>query len=366
MALADLWAFDALVAAFAAGAFGAAIGALPAFIFTGFTVIAGEAANLASSTVGEAAGIDPETLGTVGITSAIAFGPFFSPAISFGGGVAGAAYAAKKGYMDGPFDYHQGKNIAFAIGPIPDVMAVGGAFGIVGYWIQVLAAGDVLALPVDGIALGVVVSAGLARLVFGYDLVGKVRGDGPFDMSPFEREERRIIAEPAADGGDGVETDGGDGRFAVEPWLPHQFHWTHVAAIGAVVGALGGYTYLETGSTFLGFGISAASLVFLNCGVERVPVTHHMSLPGSAAAAAVTASGSGLVVGGPTLGIVVGSLFGLLGALSGEAFQRIFYAHGDTHWDPPAAGIVAMSFLIAVLAILGVFPGSSYVPTLGL
>ena len=124
---------------------------------------------------------------------------------------------------------------------------------------------------------------------------------------------------------------------------------------------LGAFITVQTGSVFLMFGISAASLAFLNCGVENVPVTHHMALVGSAAAAAVMADGSGLIAGGMKLAVLVGGLFGLIAGLFGELFQRIFYSHGDTHWDPPAAAIAFGSFLIAVLAILGIFPGSSYV-----
>ena len=85
-----------------------------------------------------------------------------------------------------------------------------------------------------------------------------------------------------------------------------------------------------------------------------------MALVGSAAAAAVMADGSGLIAGGVTLAVLVGGLFGLIAGLFGELFQRISYSHGDTHWDPPAA-IAFGSFLIAVLAILGIVPGSSYV-----
>jgi hypothetical protein len=117
-----------------------------------------------------------------------------------------------------------------------------------------------------------------------------------------------------------------------------------------------------TGSTFLAFGISAASLLFLNLGVERIPVTHHMTLPGSAAAMAVTAGGEGSLL----VALVVAGIFGLVCGLFGELFQRIFYSHGDTHWDPPAAAIVFGSFLIFVLFALGIFPEASYVPTLGL
>ncbi|WP_224449824.1 hypothetical protein [Haloprofundus salilacus] len=342
-----------LLAALAGGAFGAALGALPAFIFTGFMVVYGQTAEY----------LNPDA---ADITGLIAFGPVFSPAISFAGGAAAAAYAADRGYMDFGFDYHEAKNIAAALGTRPDVLAVGAVFGVVGYWIQTLS-GQLL-LPWDGIAMGVVLSALLHRLAFGYDLIGKVRGDGVLDMSPFEREEMRVMGESAA-GGDGSEavTDGGTvtkQRFAVEPWLPQQYKWSGVAAIGLTAGTLGAFIWAVTGLPFLGFGISAASLLFLNCGVEKIPVTHHITLLGSAGAWAFVGSASPESAG--VLAILVGALFGLISALFGELFQRVFYAHGDTHWDPPAAAIVFTTLLIAVLHIIGVLAGSAYMPTLGL
>ncbi|MFC4356587.1 hypothetical protein ACFO0N_01340 [Halobium salinum] len=344
-----------LLAALAGGAFGAALGALPAFIFTGFMVVYGQTAEY----------LNPDS---AAITGAIAFGPVFSPAISFAGGAAAAAYAADRGYMDFGFDYHEAKNIAAALGTRPDVLAVGAVFGVFGYWVQTLSAQ--LALPWDGIALGVTLSALVHRVAFGYDIVGKARGDGVFDMSPFAREEMRVLSEPATQSDTEREsaTDGGAAtakqRLAVEPWLPHQYEWSGVAAIGLVAGTLGAFIWASTGMPFLAFGISAASLVFLNCGVEKIPVTHHITIMGSAGAWAFVGGAPPETVG--ALVIVVGAVFGLISALVGEAFQRVFYAHADTHWDPPAAAIVITSFLIAVLHIVGVLAGSAYMPTLGL
>lgn len=53
---------------------------------------------------------------------------------------------------------------------------------------------------------------------------------------------------------------------------------------------------------------------------------------------------------------------GLVCALFGEAFQRIFYAHGDTHWDPPAAAIVFGTLLIAVLYGVGLVGTTVWIP----
>jgi hypothetical protein len=353
----ETWAYMAL-AALAGGAFGAAVGALPAFCFTGVMVIAGEAANILKVELGGVLDFTAANVG-VGVTGSIAFGPVFGPHISFAGGVAAAAYAARYGKMQSGFDYHNAKDITYALGTQPDVLAVGGVFGILG--LVITRVSSTTGLPWDPIAIAVVLSAVASRLVFGYPIVGSARGKGLFDMAPFEREEVR----PAPDGGR-VNEDGNavpDGgvvqadRLAVEPWLPHQYKWVNVLTIGLVAGLLGGFIAIETGSAFLAFGISAASLLFLQLGVEQIPVTHHMTLPSSTAALAAMPLG----LADPVL-ILIAALFGAVGALSGEALQRVFYAHSDTHFDPPAAGIVVATFTIAVLHLVGVFPTAVWIP----
>jgi len=79
-----------------------------------------------------------------------------------------------------------------------------------------------------------------------------------------------------------------------------------------------------------------------------------MTLPGATAFVGASA------MYGPVAGLLAAALFGLFGAVVGEAFQRVFYAHGDTHVDPPAAAIAISTFLIAVLVAAGVF-GSVWV-----
>ncbi len=345
------------LAAFAGGAFGAALGALPAFAFMGIIVVAGETANI----ITEAIGIEAQ----IAITDSIAFGPVFGPHISFAGGAAAAAYAARKGYMDTGFDYHEAKNISHALGTKYDVLAVGGAFGVFGMIARQTSEG--LGMPWDPIAMGVVVSAVAHRLVFGYSLIGSVHGDSLWDMTPFEHEKMHTTAEGGeivADGGNeetttDTDTDVSSQRFLVEPWLPHQYRWANVAMLGVVVGLLGGYLIVVTGSVFLGFGISAATLLFLACGIEQIPVTHHITLPASTAAMAL-AGGTTDMAMLPALAIA--AVFGVSGALSGEVIQRIFYAHGDTHFDPPAAAIALNTFFVAVLYYVGLFPGFAWLP----
>lgn len=348
----ELWMVGMLLAAFAGGAFGSAIGALPAFIFTGFMVMAGETAAILQGDMLEFLTAEGGFANSDSITAALGFGPVFGPHISFAAGTAASAFAAKRGYMNTGFAYHEAKNIAYALGPKPDVMFIGGLFGILGYWIATLS--SALALPWDPIAMAVVLSAVAHRLVFQYPLIGDSKG-GLLNMKPFGANDRRVIGEPAAD-----DEDPKEGRFTVEPWLPHQYKWGHVSMLGLTVGILAAFITYKTGSVFLPFGISAATLLFLNCGVSNIPVTHHISLVASTSIVAVTAgeyAESSLY-----LMLLIGGLFGIISALSGEWIQRVFYAHSDTHLDPPAAAIVIGTFLIAILAMTGIFPSSAWVP----
>ena len=137
-----------VLASFGGGLFGAALGALPAFIFTGFLVLAGEALALAG--------------GGGALTGSVAFGMMFGPHIAFAGGAAATAYASKVGRLD------DGANILKPLIGITenwDIMLVGGAFGILGMVVNQFLAS--IGTPSDTIAITVVVSALVHRVMFG-------------------------------------------------------------------------------------------------------------------------------------------------------------------------------------------------------
>ena len=277
----------ALAAAFGGGLFGAAVGALPAFIFTGLLVLAGVAAAASG--------------GGTDILTHAAFGPVFGPHISFGGGVAATAYAYKRRLLE------TGRDISIPLMGLnrTDVLLVGGAFGLIGYLLNALWQAVGLGPKTDTIALTVVVSAMIARLAFGNStLIGK-------SFTPNE----------------------------AFHWVRHQERPAQAAAIGIGVGLLSAYMAgvlgVERGGGVLGFGIAAATLVFAQFGL-KAPVTHHIALP---AATAAIASGN----------LYVGALFGIGGAFAAEAFSRIVHMHGDTHVDPPAAGIAAATLLARLI-----------------
>lgn len=333
------------LAALAGGAFGAALGALPAFCFTGFLVFIGEGINaLQSEITGSLQIVEPGMLG-VGITGTLGFGAVFGPHVSFAGGVAASAYIGKKYPELEPtgWDYHPGKVITEAYGTKPDILAVGAIFGFVGWLIVAILAG--LGLPADNVAISVFLSAMLVRVVFDYPLIGSPAGFSIFDMSPFENGEER----PIADGG--TESV----RMKTEVWLGHQYKWSGVTILGLFGGLIGGFLWVETGTFFLGYAISAMSLLFLNLGVEKIPVTHHITLLGSVGAAVAAA-----MVGGPVAALLGAAGFGALSAIIGEISERIFYAHSGTHVDPPAIAIAVMMLGVGILYVAGFIPVSGY------
>jgi hypothetical protein len=346
MPLADLLAPGLVAAAFAGGAFGASVGALQSFVLAGLFVVVGEVYALVGRTMGVVPAVD--------ITGTVAFGVVLGPHVAFGGGAAAAAYAARKGYLDvdGPYP---AKAIARGLGNRPDVLLVGGAFGVFGHWVGTLA--GTYGVPTDPVALGVVVSALAHRLVFGYSIVGATTR--LLDMSAAER----TIAD-----GSGASA-GADGGRRVDPWLAYQSRPSHVLALGLVVGALGGYIAYRTGSAFLAFGLSVVAIAFLVAGAARIPVTHHMSLPASTAVLAAVGDPLGTVTPAAIAAamplwqaVVLGAAFGAIGGLLGELAQRVFFAHAETHLDPPAASIVLTSLCIGGLALMGVFPSAAWIP----
>lgn len=294
-----------LVAAFAGGMFGAAVGAIPAFIMTGVAAIVSAAVAVIT--------------GQGDLVGAVAFGPFLGPHVSFAGGVAAAAYAAKKGKLDG------GKSILTALAGVdsPDILLVGGVFGALGYlftWLYNMVPSIGGLGWTDTVGLSVVTTAIIVRLVFGSTgLLGKV----PAGYSRW------------------IHTDKG-------AWIPWQSKPLQMIALAMAFGfpaayITHAYADLPGGGTIpvLFFGFSAFSLVFLQFGTN-VPVTHHITL----------AAGSAAAVSGD---VWWGLAFGLLGVFVGEVVACVFTSYGDTHIDPPAASLATTTLLLAVFSALGLF-----------
>ena len=309
--------FDVLSLLLAAGGgfFAAAIGGLHAFVFTGFLVLAGHAVIMAGGT--------PDLL-TYG-----AFGPLFGPHISFAGGVAAVAYAARSGKEVG------GKDIGVPLIGIerPDVLLVGAGFGMIGYVIQFLLA----KIPGigglwDSVALTVILSAFIVRLAFGRSSIfGNLpEGSGwgrfaPRDDAAWVRWHEKTVPNVVL----GLFTGLLAGGFCLKlaEFYPN---WAQVGA---------NYTFV--------FGISAMSLLFLSLGLS-FPVTHHMTIIGALAALKFLP----IVGGHPIPAMFIGAVAGMCSALMAELFARLWHDHGNTHIDPPAAAIWPMTLIVNGLAAL--------------
>ncbi|MFB6202304.1 MAG: hypothetical protein ABEI98_09860 [Halorhabdus sp.] len=332
VAEAGFFAVELLVVAFAGGAIGAALGGIAALSLAGLTVVVGEVGNYL---VGAAPG-DPAA---TGLTALIGYGPALGPHVAFAGGIAAAAYLGRRERPESDFPYHTAKDIYRAIGVRPDALLAGGAFGVLGYWLATLV--RTIGAPVDPVMASVVLTGLIARVAFGYPVLGDL-SDTLLDMSPYERGEIRTALEDSEADADGP------ARPAVEPWATQQSGWQEQAILGLVVGLFAAYVAYLTETYYLAFGISAASLGLLVVGARRVPITYHLALPASIAALALPGASA-------ELALFAGAVFGILSGLVGELAGRVLYAHADTHLDPPAVAIVLTTLLIGLLTTVGVF-----------
>lgn len=288
--------WTALVAAFGGGMWGAAVGAVPAFVFTGILAIVGAVAAMNGHNE----------------VVQVAFGSVFGPHVSFGGAVAAAAFAGSRGFLG------TGRDIGTPLMGLKrvDVLFVGGVFGAMG-WLVNLGLGQLGGANwTDTIAVSVIVTAMVARVAFGKaSLVGPVSGPTG----------RRFQPDDSA------------------TWLPWQQDIAHVLSIAVAVGIVASYlasgSGLSAGADALAFGIATTVLLFLIMG-NKVPVTHHIALPAAL----------GVLHGA---GFVGGVVCGIAGGLIGEVASRVFLIHGDTHIDPPAIGIATVVFGLKVATGMG-------------
>ncbi|AYD89253.1 hypothetical protein D4740_10860 [Actinomyces sp. 2119] len=345
-----------LVLACAGGAVGAAIGANYAFVLTGVCVLASW-------------GVFAATGSTVGFDY-LAFGPFMGPHVAFAGGVAGAAYAAYRGYVDDAKDI----NSPLAGLGRPDVLLAGAVFGALGY----LGQAGISRVPwfgthTDSVALTVLVSAFLARCLF-----GGAPGRGLMRGSLLNRD-----ALPSGVQGLARLRPGENGR-----WLQWQERPAQVVTIGVMFGAFAGGAALflaaNVGAHLAGrglapnlaaanantfaFGISAVIILFLITN-RSMPVQHHVTniaglaavqffplLEGSSFADYTWTATSSWQSGAwlSAVGAVgLAALFGTMTAFLAEAAARLWHNRGTSHIDPPAASIwLGNTVVVSVAALL--------------
>ncbi|WP_455594049.1 hypothetical protein [Cloacibacillus porcorum] len=291
----------ALVAAFGGGAFGALLGALPAFIMTGCFALAG-------ALVAAGGGAD------IGV-GFMAFGSFMGPHVAFAGGVAAAAYAGSRGKLKA------GNDIVTALNGLgeADVICVGGLFGVIGFVICNLLLMTPLGPITDAVAMTVAISGCIARLAFGKTgLTGKYTGKEP-----------RV-------------------------WVTGGKGFTYNLMLGAVVGIAVSFvaaSMMKAGvpAAALGvfpvvcFGFSAISLIFAQTGFA-IPSTHHITLPSGLGALA------GMAAWGPC-GAILGVLIGILSSLCGDFAANAFNSYNDSHIDPPAVTIFIMTIVVNLIRL---------------
>lgn len=281
---------ELILISFGGGVFGALIGALPAFIFTGFVGLIG---------VGVICAGGPPT-----ILNDITFGAFLGPHVAFAGGVAAAAFAANKKKL-----LESGMDTTIPLNKFQDksILIVGGVFGVLGHLVNYLYA-TIITLPTDTVAMTVVTSGIIARLVFGRTGLLGIRNPS------------RVTAEIAA-------------TSEVERHiLPTSKTITYDIIMALGLGIVVSYISIITGIAVLGFCVSAASLIFAQMGYP-VPATHHVT---SVAGLAAFMSGS----------IYIGALFAVLAAIIFEIVSLNFNSNCDSHIDPPAASIFICAFII--------------------
>jgi len=331
------------------GAVGAAVGARQALAGAGVAIVVGEVLAVATSDGAlDSLELLSAPVDAAGLTATLGFG-VLGPHVAFAGGAAAAAYLGRKQPIDTGFRYHQAKAVGEPLWTAPPALLVGGVFGLLG--VVVAGLSGRVGLPVDPVALAVVVSALGHRLAFGYPVLGRLRrADSIFDTSAFES--------GAYWGDDDHETAQGiGGRHVVEPWQPEADEWPVVAGLGVGVGLVAGALALATDSVFLAFGLAAAVLPARPYVDVPVPAVHHVALPAGIAAVATD--------GSAPAALVVAVLLGLGGAVVGELAGRVLYAHGDTHLDPGFVSILLTSVLVVALAAAGVVdPGPIPYPTL--
>ncbi|HHY04714.1 MAG TPA: hypothetical protein GX534_05975 [Thermoanaerobacterales bacterium] len=266
-----------ILTSFAGGVFGSMLGVIGSFSFFG-----------AIATIGVASSI----LGSDIIIDKIAFGSYLGPHIAFASAVAALAYAGSIDLVDGSKDVLLPLYKTKRTG----VMLVGGICGVVNLLIYL--AVTKLSMPIDNIALTVIISNIIARLLF-----NKNRNNPSKDV-----------------------------KERISPKLENI---SLLIILGFIIGILSSYATKITGNVLIGYSISAFTLIFMF--FDEIPPTHHVAIVSSYVVSA-------------TNSILAGGLVGIIAILLGEFLNRFFNTEADTYIDHPAATIAILSLIIFSIA----------------
>jgi len=289
-----------VVMAFCGGVFGAAVGALPSFVLCGVGALLGGVAGIVSG--GEITLVD----------TWVTWGPLVGPQTAFAGGAVAAVYAKRRGLFE------NGRDICTPLMGLnaPDVLLVGGVFGVVGALLTLACSKlpTIGGLPSNNtVATAIVLTMILGRVLFGTTGVfGKVA--------------------PGTNRWKG--SDAGC-------WVTWQHDWPQILLISLAVGIPASYLALivpESG--LLIFGLGCFIFTFMIFGA-KVPVFHNIAL---ASFLAVTA----------TQNLWWGVAFAVLVAFLCELSAMLFCAHGDSHIDPPTVSLMLTGIIQPILMATGV------------
>lgn len=276
------------ILAFFGGIFGAVFGGATVFIIFGFFGLIGIGLIVAT--------------GSDVFLNTIALSPIISPEISFAGAVAAAAFWGKvtrdKASSESTTEVFDGSNIFAPLVSTNNigVLLVGGVFGLLGYTITSLL--NEASFPADNIAIGVVATNILARLIFGGSLTSQL---------PKEVKKMELLTKP----------------------LIFNIIWSFALAV--VIAGIIDVIQIP----LFGFVLGAFVLIFIAAGVN-IPMIHHIAL---IAGIAMLTFGN----------IWIAGVFGIIACLLCDFIGVTINAKVQSHIDPPAAAIIILSLALAFL-----------------
>ncbi len=318
------WGMATIVLCFGGGIISAAMGAILAFIICGILVLGGCFVVLAG--------------GSDFLLLQVGLGPLFGPHVGgFAAGVAASTYAAgiKKNHPTGA-----GKDIlAMLTDTSWDVLCVGGAAAVFGHTLLQVLSQIPFVNMFDCMALTVVVSNILSRLLFQKEMPfgnsASIKAHGLFGTNNFAISWLPWMAPMSRS----IPIGFGVGAFSVALAIGTQGYLAPLAQKGVISAAAAFSVPL-----ILGWAVGVLAILphlFGNSASNiKTPVIHAM---GIVSALSYLLFGDAMSAGAA---IIMGALVGMLCTVLQEFMARLFYNHGSNHVDPPACAIATGTLLL--------------------
>ena len=280
-----------LIGSFGGGALGAVMGPLPAITLWGLILVGAGVAGVVS--------------GDGALVWNLGFNPIFGAHIVYASGAGALAYAARRGYIE------SGLNILQPLAGLgkPDVLLVGGVFGVLGYLAERIGTG--LAIPTDNVALSVVVTGLIARIVF--------------DPKWLKNRHQGVEEKPKS-------------------W-PSGQQILMMVVLGATVSIAGSLSAMIVKNPLIPFGLALMFIIYLQMGFKG-EVWHHVIL-----IAAITS----LQGGGSPAAMFWGVVLGTVAAVVSACLSKLWIEGTNSYIDPPVTSIAICTSLMQLLNYLGAF-----------